>query len=172
MTDVSQVFESSRPPVLVPVAATRTGASTHNATLSALPSSNDIADAQPEEELAAGDECTGCGGWGAITCPSCDGIEMWTEAGESPGLNQRDAARTLEHCACCIEWGEVICPDYVEVRGESRQRTRERVGRIDNLTQRRGCLSECASKAAALGDHPRRSGGKYSLAEPGRVPTD
>ena len=95
MTDVSQVFESSRPPVLVPAVVALAAASSHDARLSALPSPIDDPAAQPEEELAIGDECPGCGGWGGVTCPACDGTGVWTEASESAGLYQREAARAL-----------------------------------------------------------------------------
>ena len=49
----------SSTPVLVPLAA----AFSHYDGLPAPPSSSDDPAAQPEEELAAGDECPGCGGW-------------------------------------------------------------------------------------------------------------
>jgi hypothetical protein len=54
-------------------------------------------------------ECTECRGMGMITCPACDGTGMWTEASESAGLYQREAARRTGHCAWCNEWGEVVC---------------------------------------------------------------
>jgi hypothetical protein len=55
------------------------------------------------------DECPECRGLGMITCPACDGTGMWTEASESAGLYQREAARTSGHCAWCNEWGEMQC---------------------------------------------------------------
>lgn len=85
--------------------------SSHDKGLSALPSSSDAPAAQPEEELATDDVCPGCEGWGALTCPACDGTGRWTEASESAGLYQGEAARALGHCAWCNEWGEVECPD-------------------------------------------------------------
>ena len=54
-------------------------------------------------------ECPECRGLGIITCPACDGTGRWTEASESAGLYQREAARTSGHCACCNEWGETLC---------------------------------------------------------------
>ena len=54
-------------------------------------------------------ECPECRGIGIITCPGCDGTGMWTEASESAGLYQREAARTSGHCAWCNEWGEAEC---------------------------------------------------------------
>jgi hypothetical protein len=109
VTDVSQVFESSRPPVLVPAVVATIAASGHYHGLSAPPSHSD-APAALAEELAAGDECPGCGSWAAITCPAGDDSGMWTEASESAGLYQREAACALDHCAWCNEGGEVQYP--------------------------------------------------------------
>lgn len=54
-------------------------------------------------------ECAQCRGLGRITCPACDGTGMWTEASESAGLYQREAARTSGHCAWCDESAEAAC---------------------------------------------------------------
>jgi hypothetical protein len=55
-------------------------------------------------------ECTECHGYALLTCPACDGTGMWTEASESAGLYQREAARHAGHCAWCEE-GQVPCPE-------------------------------------------------------------
>ena len=69
-------------------------------------------EAPPEEELFGAEEgCPECGGWCRMICPACDGTTMWTEASESAGLYQREAARRAGHCAWCDEWGEVLCPE-------------------------------------------------------------
>jgi DnaJ-class molecular chaperone len=54
-------------------------------------------------------ECPECCGLGRITCPACDGTGLWTEASESAGNHQREAARASGHCAWCNEWGEAEC---------------------------------------------------------------
>jgi DnaJ-class molecular chaperone len=56
-------------------------------------------------------ECPECRGLGMITCPACDGTGMWTEASETAGLYQREAARASGHCAWCNEGGEAPCPN-------------------------------------------------------------
>lgn len=72
---------------------------------------------------ASWQECLECRGLGLITCPACDGTGLWTEASESAGLYQREAARTSGHCAWCNEWGEAECSDclgtgsYAAVKG-------------------------------------------------------
>jgi hypothetical protein len=63
----------------------------------------------PLADPAFPEECPECRGLGMITCPACDGTGMWTEASESAGLYQREAARLAGHCACCNEWGEINC---------------------------------------------------------------
>lgn len=66
----------------------------------------------PEDSLLSEPEdCPACHGLGRITCQACDGTRMWTEASESAGLYQREAARRADHCAWCDEWGEIICPE-------------------------------------------------------------
>jgi len=67
-------------------------------------------EAFPSEYALSFEECTECRGHGIITCPACDGTGLWTEASESAGLYQREAARASEHCAWCNEWGEAPCP--------------------------------------------------------------
>src|ERR1035441_9275056 len=68
--------------------------------------------APPEEEpYGAGDGCPKCQGGGKLICPACDGTGRWTEASESAGLYQREAARHAGHCAWCDEWGEIMCPE-------------------------------------------------------------
>lgn len=56
------------------------------------------------------EDCPECAGFAKLVCPACDGTRMWTEASESAGLYQREAARHAGHCAFCDEWGEAICP--------------------------------------------------------------
>jgi DnaJ-class molecular chaperone len=75
----------------------------------ALRSAHENPASQPEDLLAAREECPECRGLGAVTCPACDGTGLWTEASESAGLYQRESARAAGHCAWCNEWGEVTC---------------------------------------------------------------
>lgn len=42
---------------------------------------------------------------------------MWTEASESAGLYQREAARALDHCAWCKQWGGYMS----RLRGDMRE---------------------------------------------------
>jgi anaerobic selenocysteine-containing dehydrogenase len=104
-------------PVLVPAVGAFAAASSNDAGLSILPPSSDATAAQPEEDFAIVDVCPGCGGRGGITCPACDGKGMWTEASESAGLYQREAARSTGHCAWCNDWGEAECPDCEGMAG-------------------------------------------------------
>jgi hypothetical protein len=57
------------------------------------------------------DECQECGGLGAVVCPACDGTGRWTEASESAGHYQREAARKLGSCAWCNDSGEAQCQE-------------------------------------------------------------
>ncbi len=66
-------------------------------------------DALPSEAALSFEECPECRGLGRITCPACDGTGLWTEASESAGLYQREAARASGHCAWCDECGESLC---------------------------------------------------------------
>lgn len=59
--------------------------------------------------LGAGQECSECHGLGFITCSACDGTGRWTEASESAGALQREAARQASRCAWCDELGEMVC---------------------------------------------------------------
>jgi len=98
-------------PIVVLEAAARAAASSNDAGLSVLNSAMDTPDLAVDEGFATSEQCPQCGGLGAITCPACDGTGLWTEASESAGLYQREAARATGHCAWCNDWGEAMCPD-------------------------------------------------------------
>ena len=87
-------------------AADRGGAAAVPESYVHVPGTVEDGDLPPETEFA---ECPECRGLGIITCPACDGTGRWTEASESAGLYQREAARATGHCAWCNEWGEVTC---------------------------------------------------------------
>ena len=77
-----------------------------------VPANHTLKAALHAEELPGELEfCPECDGWGRLVCPACDGTGMWTEASESAGLIQREAARRLDRCAWCDEWGEIDCPE-------------------------------------------------------------
>jgi len=103
-----EFFAITSLPILVAKAAASAAAFGHDVGLSAPPS---VGESYAVEEYATSRECPECNGLGAITCPACDGTGMWTEASESAGLYQREAARASGHCAWCNDWGEAVCMD-------------------------------------------------------------
>jgi len=64
-----------------------------------------------QEPFGSEEGCPACDGWGRLICPACDGTGRWTDASESAGLYQREAARRADHCAWCDEWGEIVCSE-------------------------------------------------------------
>jgi len=90
----------------------------HAPDLIALSSAIDAPASPAGETPATIGECPECCCLGAITCPACDGTGMWTEASESAGLYQREAARANGHCAWCDECGEAACPDCLGRGGQ------------------------------------------------------
>jgi DnaJ-class molecular chaperone len=95
-------------PFLVAKAVASAAAISHHTGMSLPPSAED---GSAVEGYATSSECSACRGLGAITCPACDGTGMWTEASESAGLHQREAARASGHCAWCNDRGEAVCMD-------------------------------------------------------------